>query len=132
MYHRIVVGNDGSPNAERAVDAAGGIARLTGGSVHIVTAYRPVRAAAVVAGAAAAQTWFGEEERMVDDQVVTGPQDQPVVSLSQGKLAELAGGSRQSVNAALSSFVVRGLVRVESRRIVITNLPGLRARAGLN
>lgn len=71
MYHRIVVGTDGSATADRAVDAAGGIARLTGGSVHIVTAYRPVRAAAVVAGAAATQTWFGEEERQAAEAMVT-------------------------------------------------------------
>jgi CRP-like cAMP-binding protein len=70
--------------------------------------------------------------RLVDDQVMTGPKDQPVVALSQGRLAELAGGSRQSVNAALSTFVVRGLIRIESRRIIITNLPGLRAKAGIN
>ncbi len=70
MYHRIVVGTDGSATADRAVDAAGGIARLTGGSVHIVTAYRPVRAAAVVAGAAAVQTWFGEDERQAAEQMV--------------------------------------------------------------
>jgi nucleotide-binding universal stress UspA family protein len=72
MYHRIVVGTDGSVTADRAVDAAGGIARLTGGSVHIVTAYRPVRAAAVVAGAAGAvtPTWFGEEERQAAEDMV--------------------------------------------------------------
>jgi CRP-like cAMP-binding protein len=70
--------------------------------------------------------------RLVDDQVMTGPNDQPVVALSQGKLAELAGGSRQSVNAALSNMVVRGLIRMEARKIIITNLPGLRAKAGIN
>ncbi|HVV75949.1 MAG TPA: Crp/Fnr family transcriptional regulator [Mycobacteriales bacterium] len=69
--------------------------------------------------------------RLVDDQVMTDPKDEPAVALSQGKLAELAGGSRQSVNGALSTFVVRGLIRMEARRIIITNLPGLRARAGI-
>jgi nucleotide-binding universal stress UspA family protein len=70
MYHRIVVGTDGSTTADRAVDAAGGIARLTGGSVHIVTAYRPVRATAVAAGAAITPTWFGEEERLAAEEMV--------------------------------------------------------------
>ncbi|HWA66550.1 MAG TPA: Crp/Fnr family transcriptional regulator [Mycobacteriales bacterium] len=55
----------------------------------------------------------------------------PVVSLTQGKLADLAGGSRQSVNAALSSFVARGLIHVDGRTIVITDLAGLRGRAGV-
>ncbi|MGN6474586.1 MAG: universal stress protein [Mycobacteriales bacterium] len=70
MYHRIVVGTDGSTTADRAVDAAGGIARLTGGSVHVVTAYRPVRTAAAVAGAAAVQAWVGEDERELAEQLV--------------------------------------------------------------
>lgn len=70
MYHRIVVGTDGSTTAERAVDAAGGIARLTGGSVHVVRAYRPIRAAAVVAGAAAVQAWTCEDERETAEALV--------------------------------------------------------------
>ncbi len=70
--------------------------------------------------------------RLADDQVMSGPKDQPVIALSQGKLAELAGGSRQSVNAALSNMVVRGLIRIDTRKIVITNVAGLRARAGIN
>lgn len=58
--------------------------------------------------------------------------EQPVITLTQGKLADLAGGSRQSVNAALSSFASRGLIRVEGRQIVVTDLAGLRTRAGLS
>jgi nucleotide-binding universal stress UspA family protein len=75
MYYRIVVGTDGSATAERAVDAAGGIARLTGGSVHVVAAYRPVRVVAVAAGVAATPTWFGEEERAAAEEVVTAAAD---------------------------------------------------------
>ena len=75
MYHRIVVGTDGSATADKAVDAAGGIARLTGGSVHVVTAYRPVRVAAVLAGAAVTQTWFGEEERQAAEELVEAAAD---------------------------------------------------------
>ena len=55
----------------------------------------------------------------------------PVVGLSQGKIAELAGGSRQSVNSALSTLAHRGLIRIDGRHILVTDLPGLRARAGL-
>jgi CRP/FNR family cyclic AMP-dependent transcriptional regulator len=55
----------------------------------------------------------------------------PVVTLSQQRVAELAGGSRQSVNAALSTMTQRGLIRIDGRRIVITDMAGLRARAGL-
>ncbi|HEX3706366.1 MAG TPA: Crp/Fnr family transcriptional regulator [Mycobacteriales bacterium] len=69
--------------------------------------------------------------RLIDHQGPLKSGDQPVVALTQGKLADLAGGSRQSVNGALSSFVVRGLIRIETRQIVITDLAGLRARAGV-
>jgi CRP-like cAMP-binding protein len=59
------------------------------------------------------------------------PEAPPVISLSQGKLAELAGGSRQSVNGAISTLSQRGLIRMDGRRIVIVDLIGLRVRAGL-
>lgn len=43
MYSTIVVGTDGSDDAEKAVRAAGELARLAGNpSVHVVTAYRPL------------------------------------------------------------------------------------------
>jgi len=60
------------------------------------------------------------------------PESLPIVTLSQGKVAELAGGSRQSVNTALAALAQRGLIRMDGRRIVVTDLPGLRARAGLD
>ena len=69
--------------------------------------------------------------RLVEVRRSIDPEAQPVITLSQAKLAELAGGSRQSVNGALSTLGQRGLIRVESRHIVVTDLPGLRVRAGL-
>jgi CRP-like cAMP-binding protein len=70
--------------------------------------------------------------RLVDSQGLAGSAGEcPIVSLSQSKLADLVGGSRQSVNAALSTFVTRGLIRIEGRRIVMTDLAGMRARAGM-
>ena len=55
----------------------------------------------------------------------------PAVELTQGRLAEMVGGSRQSVNQVLGSFATRGLVRVEGRRILVTNEAALRRRAAL-
>jgi CRP/FNR family cyclic AMP-dependent transcriptional regulator len=69
--------------------------------------------------------------RLVEVRRQADPEALPVIALSQGKLAELAGGSRQSVNGALSSLAARGLVQIEGRRIVVTDLAGLRQRAGL-
>jgi CRP/FNR family transcriptional regulator, cyclic AMP receptor protein len=58
--------------------------------------------------------------------------EHPVIELTQTRLAEMAGGSRQSVNQVLGGFADRGLLRIEGRRIVLTNMPALRRRAGLS
>jgi CRP-like cAMP-binding protein len=54
------------------------------------------------------------------------------IELNQSQLAEMAGGSRQSVNQAIGSFASRGWLRTEGRRIVVTDLPALRRRAGMS
>ena len=54
------------------------------------------------------------------------------IELNQSQLAEMAGGSRQSVNQAIGSFANRGWLRTEGRRIVVTDLAALRRRAGMN
>jgi CRP-like cAMP-binding protein len=69
--------------------------------------------------------------RLIEPHVTNDPKATPTVSLSQGKLAELAGGSRQSVNGALATLVSRGLVRIEGRQIVVLDVAGLYARAGI-
>lgn len=53
------------------------------------------------------------------------------IELNQSQLAEMAGGSRQSVNQAIGSFATRGWLRTEGRRIVVTDLSALRRRAGM-
>lgn len=54
------------------------------------------------------------------------------IELNQSQLAEMAGGSRQSVNQAIGSFAGRGWLRTEGRRIVVTDLTALRRRAGMS
>ncbi len=54
------------------------------------------------------------------------------IELNQSQLAEMAGGSRQSVNQAIGSFASRGWLRTEGRRIVVTDLSALRRRAGMS
>ncbi len=61
----------------------------------------------------------------------TNPASMVTIELNQSQLAELAGGSRQSVNQALNSFAGRGWLRTEGRRTVVTDLPALRRRAGM-
>jgi CRP-like cAMP-binding protein len=60
-----------------------------------------------------------------------GPGPSPSVAITQGRLAEMSGGTRQSVNQVLGGFGQRGLVHLEGRRIVLTDVPGLRRRAHL-
>jgi nucleotide-binding universal stress UspA family protein len=43
MYKTLVVGTDGSPTAEKAVEAAADLARSWGAALHIVTAFRTPR-----------------------------------------------------------------------------------------
>jgi nucleotide-binding universal stress UspA family protein len=47
MYQRIVVGTDGSDTAERAVRHALHLAKVTGGTVHVATAWQPLPALAL-------------------------------------------------------------------------------------
>jgi CRP/FNR family transcriptional regulator, cyclic AMP receptor protein len=56
----------------------------------------------------------------------------PTVDLPQGKLAEMVGGSRQSVNHAIGTFAARNWVRHEGRHLVLDDVPALRHRAGLD
>ena len=65
---------------------------------------------------------------------LAGDQRAPLVTieLNQSQLAEMAGGSRQSVNQALGQFASRGWLHTEGRRIVVTDVNALRRRAGMN
>jgi CRP-like cAMP-binding protein len=48
--------------------------------------------------------------------------------LTQTELAEMVGGSRQSVNQVLKSFEARGFLELRGREVVITDLEALRRR----
>ncbi len=55
----------------------------------------------------------------------------PEVTATQGRLAEMVGGSRQSVNQILQDFAARGLVELRGRQIVLCRPDLLQRRAGL-
>lgn len=57
--------------------------------------------------------------------------DTDTINLNQSRVAELVGGSRQSVNHVIRTFAHRGWLRTEGRCIVLTDLPALRHRAGM-
>ncbi len=56
MYTSIVVGTDGSPTAEIALGKGIDLARLTGATLHVVSAYEEMRAR-VTGGAPAAEAY---------------------------------------------------------------------------
>ncbi len=61
MYKIVVVGTDGSPTAEKAVQAAADIARSWGSELHIVTAVRsPGSGMAAASGAPLVDTGAGQ------------------------------------------------------------------------
>jgi CRP-like cAMP-binding protein len=63
-----------------------------------------------------------------------GRRDEPMrldVVLTQGELARMVRGSRQSVNQVLRRLEASGYVRSESGELVITDREGLHARASV-
>ena len=53
------------------------------------------------------------------------------LQVTQGDLAAMVGGSRQSVNHILHAFQRRGYLEIDGRRIVLKDLRALAKRAGL-
>lgn len=67
--------------------------------------------------------------RLAEDAGLDG---EPVeVTVTQQRLAEMVGGSRQSVNQILHLFAARGIVELHGRRVLICRADLLRRRAGL-
>lgn len=54
------------------------------------------------------------------------------VTVTQQRLAEMVGGSRQSVNQILHAFAARGILELHGRRVLICRADLLRRRAGLS
>jgi nucleotide-binding universal stress UspA family protein len=68
MYRSIVAGTDGSPSAQEAVRHAGQLAALSQAKLTIVSAYRPVGHAAVVAMRGAAGGLMVDSAERVEQQ----------------------------------------------------------------
>ncbi|HVE97572.1 MAG TPA: Crp/Fnr family transcriptional regulator [Mycobacteriales bacterium] len=54
------------------------------------------------------------------------------IAVTQSRLAEMVGGSRQSVNQILQNFQARGMLEVSGRRILVSDPEPLRRRAGIS
>jgi CRP-like cAMP-binding protein len=69
--------------------------------------------------------------RLADDAGTSLGETAIEVAVTQGRLAEMAGGTRQSVNQILQSFQQRGYLEVHGRRVLLCDPEALRRRAGL-
>ncbi len=58
-----------------------------------------------------------------------GPEVWVPHGLTQAELGQLVGGSRETVNKVLSEFASRGWLRLETRTVVLLDLPRLTQRA---
>jgi nucleotide-binding universal stress UspA family protein len=67
VYESIVVGTDGSPSAKRAVAQAAQLAESLGCTLHLVSAYEPLRGARIVgAPEGAAEVWKVRPDAQVE------------------------------------------------------------------
>lgn len=67
------------------------------------------------------------EKQLAADRAEPAPLE---IRLTQSELAQMTGGSRQSINQVLAAFQARGLVELRNRTVLISRLELLRARAG--
>jgi nucleotide-binding universal stress UspA family protein len=121
VYRTIIVGTDGSSTADKAVEVAGQLARACGAAVHVVTAYRPVRAAAYAGAGAMApplppSAWLGDDERVAAEEVVRRAGERlaqaGVSANSVARLGEPADAIAEEVEADLIVVGNRGMTGV--------------------
>lgn len=104
--------------ADRLFARLGGLVRrLTGQAADLVFLDLDGRVAKALSDLAARHGEPSGEEIVVD------------LSLTQSDLAQMVGGSRQSVNQILKAFEGDGLVSMRRRRIVVHDLEALERRA---
>jgi nucleotide-binding universal stress UspA family protein len=112
MYKTLLVGTDGSPTADQAVQSAADLARSLGAALHIVTAFRPPRpgmgAAAGVAlvDSGAGQALAEESARAVGQAAIE--------KFGEGLVAEAHGAQGNADEVILSTAV-----QVEADLIVV-------------
>jgi nucleotide-binding universal stress UspA family protein len=87
MYKNVVVGTDGSPTANRAVEAAAGLARSVGATLHVITAYKPPGSGFAAAAAGAPLVDTGAEYQLRAD-AAKEVADKAIETFAQGITAE--------------------------------------------
>ena len=113
MYKIVVVGTDGSPTADKAVQAAADIARSWGAELHIVTAVRsPGSGMASASGAALVDSGAGQA--MVEE-AAKAVGESAIEKFGEGLKAHAAQGNADDVILAAAVDVGADLIVVGSK-----------------
>jgi CRP/FNR family cyclic AMP-dependent transcriptional regulator len=67
--------------------------------------------------------------RLLDLDTTLAPRKRPVIHYSQRELANMVGGTRESVNRCLRNWQRNGIVQITEGSIIITNRPALEQMA---
>ncbi|HWE54293.1 MAG TPA: universal stress protein [Acidimicrobiales bacterium] len=100
MFKSIVVGTDGSPTADRAVEAAANLARDFAAQLHVVTAYREASGIGAASGAALAESGVG---RALQHDVARLTAEKAVATWAEGLDASVYATSESAPNAILDT-----------------------------
>ena len=118
MYSSVVVGTDGSPTADKAVESAARLARQWGAKLHVVTAYRSSEAALLAAsGAPMVDAGLGEEVRRQAAEQVTA---NAVSSWGEGLETKVHTSSGSAVEAILD------VADSEAAELIVVGSKGMR------
>jgi nucleotide-binding universal stress UspA family protein len=117
MYNVIVVGTDGSPTADKAVQAAADIARSWGSALHIVTAAKPKGARSGMAAASGAPLVDSGIGQVLAEEAAQAVGEAAIGKYGDGLVAEAhaAQGNPDDVILATATEVGADLIVVGSK-----------------
>jgi nucleotide-binding universal stress UspA family protein len=115
MFKTLVVGTDGSPTADKAVEAAAELARSWGSELHIVTAFRPPRSG--MGSAAGGELVDSGAGRALAEEAALAVGQAAIESFGDGIAAEAHGaqGNADDVILATAAEVGADLIVVGSK-----------------
>ena len=128
MYQNVVVGTDGSPTADKAVEAAANLARSLNANLHIVTAYRS--AVSGMASAVGAPLVDSGAELMLREEAATTVGQQAIESWCEGLDVEhlavggdAAGALLDAAKAVGADLIVVGSKGMRGARRLLGSVP---------
>jgi nucleotide-binding universal stress UspA family protein len=106
MYKTLVVGTDGSPTADEAVEAAADLARSLGAALHIVTAFRTPRPGmGAASGVALVDSGLGQA---LAEEAAVAVGEAAIDKFGEGLVAEAHGAQGSPDDVILSTALEVG------------------------